>query len=195
MSRRPHDRTASANSRAESNDEPVQLRYDTGLDLHRAGRFLQPHLVASDHMFNLFFPLSEMQDQAEASSELPWIVRLIFANIQLYFAGFFVVSVVTLIASVGLLRRWNWARLTFIGLMVLGIFWNIGSLLVQQLMFQSISFPSPRTDAPHEFSRNFEAMATVLQVFSVVMAVALSALFGWIIWRLASKPIAAEFRS
>lgn len=145
-------------------------------------------------MFNLFFPLSEMQGQAKASSELPWIVRLIFANIQLYFGGFFAVSVVTLIASVGLLRRRNWARLTFIGLIVLGIFWNVGSLLVQQLMFQSISFPSPRTDALHEFSRNVEAMATVLQIFSVVMAVALSALFGWIIWRLASKPIAAEFR-
>jgi redox-sensitive bicupin YhaK (pirin superfamily) len=72
---------------------------------------------------------------------------------------------------------------------------NIGSLLVYQLMFSSISFPGPRAGGPREFSRDFETMATVFQVFSVVMAVALSALCGWIIWRLVSKPIAAEFRS
>lgn len=141
-------------------------------------------------MFNFFFPLGEMQAFAQ-SSQQPWIVKLIFTNLRLYFAGFFVVSVVTLVASVGLLRRRNWARLAFIGLMALGIFWNIGSLLVQQLMFSSISFPDLRP----KFSMDVETVATVMQAFSVGMTVALSALFGWIIWRLTSKPIAAEFRS
>lgn len=148
-------------------------------------------------MFNVFFPLSDMQEiaQGKASSQLPWIAKFMFANMRLFFGGFFVVSVATLIASVGLLRRRNWARLAFIGLMALGIIWNVGALLVQQLMFSSISFPGPRADGPREFSVDFETMATVIQVFSVVMTVALSALSGWILWRLTSKPIAAEFRS
>lgn len=142
-------------------------------------------------MFNLSFPLSEMQAFAQ-STQHPWIVKLIFTNLQLYLGGFIVISVVTLIASVGLLQRRNWARRAFIGLMVLGIFWNIGSLVVQQLMFSEISFPGLRARG---FSMDVETFLTVIQVFSVVQAVALSALFGWIIWRLTSKPIAAEFRS
>jgi hypothetical protein len=53
-------------------------------------------------------------------------------------------------------------------------------------------FPQP-TNAPAEFQAQFQAMRTVFLVVAVVFSIGVSAVFGWIIWRLRSASIVAEF--
>jgi peptidoglycan/LPS O-acetylase OafA/YrhL len=126
---------------------------------------------------------------SEGFSKAPASVSFMAGNFKLIFAALLACFVVTLVSSIGLLKRRNWARLTFIGIMALGIVWNIGGLLLQFTMFSSFpSFPQ----APHEADA-FQSMFVTMMVFTAVVAVAFSVLFGWIIKRLISQPIAAEF--
>ena len=110
-------------------------------------------------------------------------------NIRLMFAIALGVFATTLVSSIGLLNRRNWARIIFIGIMGLGILWNIGGLVFQFIMFSS--FP-PTSQAPHEPAA-FQSMFVGMLVFGACLAIAISVLFGWVIKRLVSKPIAAEF--
>ena len=126
---------------------------------------------------------------AKAPQNVPASVGFMASNFKLIFAALLACFVVTLISSIGLLKRRNWARLVFIGIMALGIIWNIGGLLLQFTMFSSFpSFPK----APHE-AEAFQSMFVTMMVFSAVIAVAFAVLFGWIIKRLISQPIVAEF--
>jgi len=100
-----------------------------------------------------------------------------------------VVSAATVFSAIGLLRRKNWARLTFIAIMVLGIIWNIGGFCLQISVFSSVgSVPAHADEA-----KFFQALAAVVMIFSLVLALGFSALFGWIIQRLTSSPIRREF--
>lgn len=107
------------------------------------------------------------------------------------FPVFWVSTVVMLVSAIGLLRRWNWARRLFIALLALGILWNLGGLILQHLMIGSITMPA---DPDNAALQGMRIMMTVIQVLSAIAAVAISVLFGWIIRRLLSAPIVAEFR-
>ena len=127
---------------------------------------------------------------AKAPQGVPAPVSFMASNFKLIFAAFLACFVVTLISSVGLLNRRNWARLFFVGIMALGIVWNIGGLLLQFTTFSS--FPPLPQAAQHEADA-FQSMFMTMMVFSAIIAIAFSVLFGWIIKRLLSPPIAAEF--
>jgi hypothetical protein len=101
------------------------------------------------------------------------------------------VSLLTLVSAIGLLRRWNWARLCFIGLMALGIAWQLAGLGLQYTVFSSIQsqFPGQAAHGGPDMTPFFLAIG----VFSVIFALGLAVLFGWIIKRLLSPAIAAEF--
>jgi hypothetical protein len=148
--------------------------------------------VLQNIMVNTMVPLDQMHASVGPGTEqMPVFFRFVFGHIQLFVFAFLVVSSTTLIAAIGLLRRKNWARLLFIGILAVGILWNITGLVLQQVMFSSMAtFPAA---APQDFRTEFDHMATVMQVFSVFMAVGLSALFAWLIKRLFSGPIRAEF--
>lgn len=72
--------------------------------------------------------------------------------------------------------------------MSLGIVWNIGGLVMQFTMFNSMPEMTGKS-APPEFDK----MMHMMEIASVIMAIALSALFGWTIKKLTSGPIKAEF--
>jgi hypothetical protein len=55
------------------------------------------------------------------------------------------------------------------------------------------SFPKIPAEAPSEFRDRFETMLVFIRIFSVLMAVGMSVLFGWIIKRLASSEVREEF--
>lgn len=145
-------------------------------------------------MISLFFPLDKIPQalqSPEAQEQIPSIFRFLFMNIRLFFLAFLVVSATTLAVAIGLLRRKNWARLAFIGLMALAIFWNLASIVVQQLMFNH--FPQIPHAADPAFAQNFSRMMTIMKFATAVLALGLSALFGWIIKKLISPGIRAEF--
>ena len=137
-------------------------------------------------------------DQMEAAMRsvnpqqmMPPAAEFIADHFQLLSGAFLVLSVITLISSIGLLNRKNWARLIFIFLMALGILWNLGGLFLQQDMFTSI--PSTATEAFPEIQSQFESITHTVMIFSVIMAIGASIVLAWIIKRLASKQVRQEF--
>jgi hypothetical protein len=145
-------------------------------------------------MISIVFPVEEMRAamrEAEKSQPMPAFFGFMFENFRLFFGLFFLVCVVTLISSIGLLRRKNWARLMFVGIMMLGVLWNFAGAVIPYFMFSSFS-PIPE-GAPGDFRDNFELMAKIMMGFMVVMAIAFAALFGWIVKRLLSDDIRREF--
>ncbi len=136
-----------------------------------------------------------LQDSTAASIPAP--ARFMFSHFQLFFLATFVLSLLMLIGSIGLLRRHNWARLTFMGLLILGIVYMLGGLLVQQSFMSSFD-ASFNTAAPQDsvFRANaeqFQSMFTAMRVFMIVFSLGIAGVFGWIVARLASAKIRAEF--
>jgi hypothetical protein len=137
-------------------------------------------------------PLDQMEKAATAPGgpEMPAFFRFMMGNVRLFFASFLVVSAAMLGAAVGLLKRKNWARILFIFILSLGIIWNIGGMALQFFILQD--FPK-QVGAPPEIVSDFKTMRTLIMVFSALLALGFSLLFGWIIKKLASVEIRREF--
>jgi hypothetical protein len=145
-------------------------------------------------MIATLFPMDKIHEavnSAGSQQQMPSMFRFMFDHFQLYFATFLILSAVTLASAVGLLKRKNWARLVFIVLLALGIAWNVAGVFLQQVMMSL--FPKIPAGAPSEFRDRFETMLIFIRIFSVLMAVGMSVLFGWIIKRLASSEVREEF--
>lgn len=150
--------------------------------------------VLQNVMIATMFPLDKVHETVNspgAQKQMPALFRFLFNHFQLYFAAFLVLSAVTLASAVGLLKRKNWARMVFIVLMALGIAWNVAGVVLQQVIVSS--FPTFPGASPTEFRDRFETMLTLIRIFSVLMTVGMSVLFGWIIKRLVSPEIRGEF--
>lgn len=142
--------------------------------------------VLQNLMLNLMFPAEALQQMDQQQMEqMPAFARVIFGNFRLFFFGFLVLAATTLAASIGLLKRRNWARLLFVLIMALGIGWNCLGVYLQWAIF---SMPQ---DLPQDST--FHTMSLLIRGFSAVMAAAMCGLFGWIIKRLLSQQVRAEF--
>jgi hypothetical protein len=135
-------------------------------------------------------PQMEQALRAPTKSGTPPLVTFMTAHFQIFFFAFLVVSAITLASSIGLLRRKNWARLIFVGLMVLGVLWNLGGPVLQFVMFSSMQNSFSSAPGAPEMEIFFIAMSAV----SILFALGFSGLLGWIAKRLLSQSIAAEFR-
>lgn len=120
---------------------------------------------------------------------LPSFFAFMFRYFQLIAAVTLVVAVATLAASIGLLKRENWARRFFIALMTVGIVWNVVMVILQQVMISQMA----GFGAPADFRAQLQFMRVAVFVVSLIMAIAMSVLFWWIIRKLRSAPIVAEF--
>ena len=140
----------------------------------------------------LFKRLDPQAMQATAPPGTPAAVDFLMNHFQLFFLAFLVVSVLSLVSSIGLLKRWNWARLCFIALLGLGIAWNLGGLAIQYSMLSFAREQIAATSTPG--APDMQPFFIGIGVFAVLFAVGFSVLFGWIAKRLLSAPIAAEFR-
>jgi len=130
--------------------------------------------------------------QASQAHGAPPFAQFMFGHMQWFFLGFLLFSALLLVTSIGLLKRWNWARLVFIAFMVLSIAWSIGSIGLQMAMMSSMQADvSAMQHAPVDF-RAFQIVVTGM---STLFALAFSVLYAWIIKRLASAPVIAEFRA
>jgi hypothetical protein len=151
-------------------------------------------------MVNFVMSMGQMQDamnDAKARGDFPPGAEFMLDHVRQLMAAFFLLSLVTLVASVGLLKRWNWARLLFICLMALGIAWNLAGLFLQRLMMSTVlsSMPMMQPNMPSDFRAQLESMMTGMQVMGAIFALGFSVLFGWIIKRLMSAEIRREFEA
>jgi len=152
--------------------------------------------AAQNVMVNAMFATPEVQSafrQAQPAATMPPFAAAMFEHFRLIFFAFFLLSAGTLIAAVGLLRRKNWARIAFIGLLVFGVLWNILSVGLTFVFFSTMQMVPPT--APHGFADQFEAMSKVMIGFNIVIALLFSTLFVWIAKRLLSTEIRFEFAS
>jgi hypothetical protein len=138
-------------------------------------------------MFVLFRPEAQKAAVAgSAGAPMPPGVSFAFEHIHLFFLAFLVLSALTLVASIGLLKRRNWARLVFVGLMTVGIVYQVAGVAFQWAFLSDA--PSAGQDSPE-----FRMMWQLMGVVTVVFAVVLCGLCGWIMYRLVSQGIRREF--
>lgn len=146
-------------------------------------------------ILHFVFPFEEMKAQIAkdpASEHMPPLARAMFDSFEWVALVFLSLSAGLFASAIGLLKRQNWARLVFIGLMLLGVVWNLAGPLLQQTFMAQI--PPMPADAPPAFQEQMASMQTLMSVFSLVIGVGFAALFGWIAWRLRSPAVVAEFR-
>ena len=149
--------------------------------------------ILQNIMIAFMFPLAEMQaaaNQAKNQPGVPWFASWMFNHFQVFALFFLVVSASALTASIGLLKRQNWARLLFVTLMALGIAWNVAGLVLMLFFFSSFSDAMPANQPGVE---QFDVMFKVMFAFNSLIVVAFCCLFGWIIKRLVSEEIRREF--
>jgi hypothetical protein len=132
-------------------------------------------------------------NQAPIANGMPAPLRFMLAHPQLLFGGFLVASATALVSSIGLLKRRNWGRLMFIGILILAIAWNLVGLVLTLWSFPLVP-PMPE-HAPSDLRDGFRTMWIAMIVISVAIAIAVSALLGWLAKRLTSPEIKREFVS
>lgn len=132
------------------------------------------------------FKDSEMPGLNETA---PPLFAFMHEHISLYFLGLFLLSLSMLIASIGLLKRKNWARLASIALLVLAITSQIGGMAVQFAVFSSMR--AEFASQPDAF--NMDTILIAILGFNTLLAIGIVMLFAWFIKRLLSAKIAAEF--
>lgn len=109
--------------------------------------------VAQNIMIQLMFPTDLALPPSPHASGVPAVLDFLLGHIRYLFLAFLILSIGTLVAAIGLLKRRNWARLAFVGILGLGILWNLAGIALQQLVFASPGLA--QTDGPLELERMF----------------------------------------
>ena len=127
---------------------------------------------------------------------VPPLFAFIVANFKLVILIPLVIAAACLVVSIGLLKRRNWARILFIAMLAVGILWSIVGIAIQIALASSFGamfagLPAP-PGAP-DFAHGFRTMLIVMQIFGALMSIGFMILYGWIIKRLVSPAIVAEF--
>ena len=109
---------------------------------------------------------------------------------QVIFLIFTAVMALGVVASIGLLHRRNWARILTIVYLIL----TAGSALLGMLggwMMGSIPMTTPPSGFPS--GPEWDAMMGVMRTVFIVIGIVVALICGWLIYKLVSKPIQAEF--
>jgi hypothetical protein len=157
---------------------------------------LQNLMIAQMHSDERFGPL--MRDSSFAQS-MPSIQRFMFTHLQaVVFVGL-LMAIITLIASIGLLKRRNWARIVFVGLLSLSVVYLIFALVAQQRMFASMNTMFPGDSSAHgpamanDPAERMRRMFAVFRVIMYTLEIGMAVVFAWIVAKLVSRPIREEF--
>jgi hypothetical protein len=147
-----------------------------------------------------FLPLDQLDSalrDSTVATTMPATARAVFGHFQLLAGGVVVLSLLMLGAAVGLLRRRNWARLVFIGALAIATVCMIAGVFVQQAMISSVgtsfgAVAGPDATLAHT-SQQVAGVLKAMRIMTTVFALGFAALFAWIIVRLVSPEMRAEF--
>lgn len=98
-----------------------------------------------------------------------------------------------LASSIGLLLRKNWARISFIVLMAIGLFWNGIGLIFGLFAMVGMHAALHSATMPAGMPPGFQGMMQAFMLVVLIMDIAFLVLFGWIIKKLVSEDIRREF--
>ena len=145
-------------------------------------------------MLTFFLPSESLLVERPAPhgiENIPPFMQFSSLEVRYFFLAFWLLTALTLVSSIGLLRRKNWARLIVVGIFGLGVIWNLGRIWLQwQQMF---SFTQFLATFPAEWTQQMQTMMVATRVGTTIFAIAIAALLGWLIKRLVSLPVRREF--
>jgi hypothetical protein len=144
-------------------------------------------------MVHFMFSLPEMQTAMtanDATTGLPPFVHFMFSHFRLFLFFMFILILFTLISSIGLLKRKDWARKVFIGILCLSILMMLGSIVAQYFFFPGFSRMGIE-NVPVEM----KTMMNVMRLFFITFYAGIAIVFGWIIKKLLSPKISLEFQN
>ena len=131
---------------------------------------------------------------ATERNPLPLLTGLLLGYLPWVVGAGVVISLATLSSAIGLLMRLDWARRTFIGLLVVAIMANLLGLWLQQEVVQSVVSNTLSSVAiPAKALGVFGGFVTAARVMAVLMTLVACGLLGWIIRRLMSAGVRQEF--
>ena len=119
-------------------------------------------------------------------SQMPAPVQYLFQHLGPLSWLFLLGSLATLVCSIGLLKRMNWGRLGVIALLVVAILQQFVLFAIQLSMGSAVGVAG---ETPQEI----KAALVVLQVVGGVLTVAQVGVCAWLIWKLGTPAIRAEF--
>ena len=124
----------------------------------------------------------------------PLLTGWLLAYLRWVVGAGLVVSVTTLAAAVGLLLRLEWARRSFIVLLLVAIVVNLFGLgLQQELMLSLVDVTLHQAILPPQVAGVFGGFVVATRSMAVLFTLAVCAMLGWIAWRLTLPPIRQEF--
>jgi len=128
-------------------------------------------------------------DQLGASATVPKFAALFINNLHLFVIFSLLFSIFLLVSSIGLLKRKSWGRKTMIGIFIFSIASMLAGLVIQNLTIGKIGgdFQGAVEQA--------KAIILFVRVFSWFITIATCALYAWLIKKLCSPLIVAEFET
>jgi hypothetical protein len=125
---------------------------------------------------------------------LPWLSALLLRYAPWVFSCAIALSLATMVGAVGLLRRVEWARRVFIGLLVVAIVVDLGGLWLQQdVMHLLVDSALRQATLPQSAAELFDGMALAARLLAGVITLAASAALVGIIRQLMSQRVRQEF--
>lgn len=125
---------------------------------------------------------------------LPPATALLLANLPWVLGAAGTLSLLVMVAAVGLLMRLEWARRVAIGVLVLAIVANLGGLWLQHELVQAlVSRAADSTVLPAAVRGLFDGFAFAAQGLALLLTLAACALLAWIIRGLSSPDVRQEF--
>lgn len=122
---------------------------------------------------------------------LPPGFDFLFVHARLIAWGFLGLAVATLVCGVGLLQRKYWGWLATIAILVLSIGLNFAGFAIEVPASPSVSGLG---DLPPELAQHVGALMSAVNLLAKVLVFTLSALCAWLIYRLCTPAVRAEFK-
>ena len=154
-------------------------------------------LAMQNLLINVIFPFDQLQEamtRADGKMPMPPAFTWMFGHLRLVLGLCLAVALIKLAAAVGLLLRHNWARLLFIGVLAFSIAWSFAAIFLQQYMISSMMMMPAPPNAPKNFNEAVEGMMFGLRLVTAVFAIGFAGLYAWMIKKLVSPEIVAEFK-
>ena len=140
------------------------------------------------------FPFERIMEQSATLNpnqpQLP--AEVMTAIVRWALVVMLLIQVWVLASSIGLLQRKNWARISFIVIMVIGLVFNGLYLLVEFMAIIGIHFIG-KMAVPPGMPPEFQSFMQVFMIMFIIFTIAMLVLFGWIVKKLVSEDIHKEF--
>lgn len=147
-------------------------------------------------MAGLIFPMEDLRyalGEAKKTLPLPGFFWFVFEHLQWFAAASVALSMLTLVASIALLKRKNWARIFFIVMMILGV---VGNLAGAVLPYWIVSLMPPLdASMPAEMRQGFDLFLKAIIAVMIIISITFAVLFGWVAKALMSERVRNEFSS